>query len=179
VRTGDLIPDQLLDRLVAGVNLVPGTLRDQLGRDLTLLVFLRQLGCIFCRETLSDMRALCESDPDFPRPLFFFQGTATEGRVLLRRYWPELRAVSDPTSEFYEAFGIRRGGLMKMLGPAVWSAKARAEEKGHRNGERVGDIWRMPGMYLVRGREILWAHEYRHAADHPDYGSVREFAAVV
>jgi hypothetical protein len=66
-----------------------------------------------------------------------------------------------------------------MLGPAVWSAKSRAQEKGHRNGERVGDIWRMPGMYLVRGNQVLWAHEYRHAADHPDYGSIRELAAGV
>jgi hypothetical protein len=171
------MPDELLDRRVAGVNIVPGTLRDQLGGDLTLLVFLRHFGCMFCRETLSDMRALCEGDSGFPGPLFFYQGTPTEGRMFLRRYWPDLRAIADPTAEFYEAFGIGRGGLLKMLGPAVWSAKSRAVEKGHRNGERVGDIWRMPGMYLARGNEVLWAHEYRHAADHPDYGFVRDFAA--
>lgn len=176
MRAGQRIPAALLSRAVTGPNLAPGTLGDQLGTELTLLVFLRHLGCIFCRETLADMRTVSEKDSRFPRPLFIFQGTSTEGRALLRRYWPRVRAVADPAAEFYEAFGIGRGGLLKMLGPAVWAAKSRAQAKGHRNGPRTGDIWRMPGVYLVRGEEILWAHEYRHAADHPEYALICELA---
>jgi hypothetical protein len=67
---------------------------------------------------------------------------------------------------------------VKALGPAVWLAKSRAEAKGHRNGERSGDIWRMPGAFLTRDDEILWAHEYRHAADLPDYRAIREVTAA-
>ena len=172
VRTGARIPDAVLKQVVSGVNLAPGTLGDQLGEGLTLLVFLRHFGCIFCRETLADLRALVEQAPDFPQPLVFFQGSSTEGRALLRREWPKLRAVSDPKAELYEAFGVGRGGLLQMFGPAVWAARSRAAQKGHANGARVGDVWRMPGMFLVRGSEIVWAHEYRHAADHPDYAEV-------
>ena len=145
---------------------------------MNLIVFLRHFGCMFCRETLSDMRSISESDPDFPSPLFFFQGSPTEGRAFLRRYWPQLRAVADPAAEFYEGFGIERGGLIQALGPAVWSAKSRAEAKGHRNGKRSGDIWRMPGAFLTRESEVLWAHEYRHAADHPDYQVICDVAAA-
>ncbi|MGH0036611.1 MAG: SelL-related redox protein [Myxococcota bacterium] len=177
MKPGERIADDLLARPVNGLNLVPGTLGDQLGQELSLLVFLRHFGCIFCRETLADMRAVAESDARFPRPLFFFQGSATEGRAFLRRYWPSLRAVADPEAEIYEAFGIARGHVVQMLRPAVWSARSRAEAKGHRNGERSGDIWRMPGVYLARGPEIVWAHEYRHVADHPDYGVICELAA--
>jgi len=177
MRSGDPIPKRLLDSPVPGLNLIPGTLRDQLGSGLNLLVFLRQFGCMFCRETLADMRSVSQADARFPRPLFFFQGSPTEGRAFLRRYWPELRAVADPRAEFYEGFGVQRGGLIKMLGPAIWSAKSRAEAKGHRNGERMGDIWRMPGVFMTRGSTILWAHEYRHAADHPDYQLICELAA--
>jgi hypothetical protein len=176
MRAGDEIPKELLDRSVTGLNLAPGALRDQLDSDLTLIVFLRHFGCMFCRETLSDMRSVSESDTRFPEPLFFFQGSPTEGRAFLRRYWPMLRAVSDPRAEFYDGFGIGRGSLIKMFGPPVWSAKSRAEAKGHRNGERVGDIWRMPGVFLTRGYKIVWAHEYRHAADHPDYQFICEVA---
>lgn len=177
MRVGDRIPDSLLDRAVGGLNLVPGTLRDQLGIETTLIVFLRHFGCVFCRETLSDMRAVAESDARFPRPLFFFQGSPTEGRALLRRYWPDLRAAADPSLEFYAGFGIRRGGLVKMFGPPVWSANSRARQKGHRNGERSGDIWRMPGVFLARKNEILWSHEHRHAGDRPDYELICEIAA--
>jgi hypothetical protein len=170
------IPETVLARGVAGVNLSPGTLADQLGPDPTLLVFLRHFGCMFCRETLADMRAAAESDPDFPRPLFFFQGTTTEGRAFLRRYWPTLRAVADPDGVFYEAFGVGRGSLMEMFGPRVWSAKSRAEALGHRNGPRTGDVFRMPGAFLVQGAQILWAHEVRHAGDRPDYDRIRDVA---
>jgi len=39
-----LIPPTILDTLVTGLNLPPGTLRDHLGPDPTLLVFLRHFG---------------------------------------------------------------------------------------------------------------------------------------
>ncbi len=39
-----IIGPALLDTLVTGVNLRPGTLRDQLGPGRTLLVFLRHFG---------------------------------------------------------------------------------------------------------------------------------------
>ncbi len=177
MKTGDQIPEELLGLLVSGMNLVPGTLRDQLGSGLNLLVFLRHFGCVFCRETLADVRVQVENEPRFPPPLFFFEGTPTEGKAFLRRYWPELRAVADPTSQFYEGFGIDRGGLMRMLGPGVWRAKSRAQAKGHQNGERSGDIWRMPGLFLARGREIVWSHDYGHAGDIPDYPLIGQIAA--
>ncbi len=168
------IPDEVLDTPVRGVNLAPGTLRDQLDGDV-LLVFLRHFGCIFCRETVADLRAQAEA-ADFPPVLFFFQGAPIEGKAFLRRYWPRARAVSDPDAVFYRAFGIDRGGLIQMFRPAVWSAQSRARAKGHENGERSGDIWMMPGVFLVRDGRIVWTHEYRHAGDHPDFARVPERA---
>ncbi|MFH0944652.1 MAG: hypothetical protein V2A76_05590 [Planctomycetota bacterium] len=38
------IPAEVLDLPVEGVNLAPGTLRDQLGGEATLLFFLRHFG---------------------------------------------------------------------------------------------------------------------------------------
>jgi len=178
MKAGDSIPDAVLSRSVTGIGLAPGTLRDQLDAEVTLLVFLRHFGCIFCRETLADMRELSEEEPRFPRPLFFFEGTATAGRAFLRRYWPELRAIADPKAEFYEDFGVGRAGVWKALGPPVFRAASRAEAKGHTNGERTGDIWRMPGAFLTSGTEIIWAHEYRHPGDHPDYETICQVASA-
>jgi hypothetical protein len=163
---------------VGGVGLMPGTLRDQLGGDVSLLVFLRHFGCMFCRETLTDIRLAAEADPEFPRVVFFFQGSATEGRAFLRRYWPGVRAVADPDLEFYKLFGVRRAGLLEALGPPVLlGARKRAKAKGHKNGPRSGDVWRMPGVFAVRGEEIIWSYEPAHAADHPDFTRISELIA--
>lgn len=179
MKAGDRIPDEWLDRFVTGVNLAPGKLRDQLGEAPNLLVFLRYFGCIFCRETLADLQALCASDEAFPRPLLFFQGTPVEGRAFLRNYGAALRAVADPEGVFYRAFGVERGSLVKMFGPGVWAARSRAKAKGHQMGERSGDIWRMPGTFLTSGSKVVWAHEYTHAAELPDYEEIRERAAAL
>jgi hypothetical protein len=165
------IPSVVLDRFVAGVNLMPGSLRDQLGERLTLLIFLRHFGCAFCRETIAELREVA-SAPDYPSVLFFFQGTPTEGRAFLRRYWPEVRAVADPELACYEAFGVARGSLLQMFGPGVLAAGLRAKRRGFENGERSGDIYRMPGAFLVKGDRVLWQHRYRHAGDHPDFRSI-------
>jgi hypothetical protein len=179
MQAGESIPDHILKEPVAGVNLAPGPLGDQLGDGPTLLVFLRHFGCIFCRETIADLRAIAERDESFPALLFFFQGSPTEGRALLRSYWPKARAIADPDGELYRAFGIGRGGPLKMFGPAVWTARSRAVAKGHRNGPRSGDIWRMPGVFLTMGSRIVWTHQFAHAADHPDYDEIAERAAAL
>ena len=164
---------------VTGVNLMPGTLADQLGTEPTLLVFLRHFGCIFCRETVSELRRTCEGDAAFPKLLFFFQGSPTEGRAFLRRFWPQARAVADPDKSFYGAFGIGRGGLRQMFGPGVWSAARRARRKGLSQGARSGDIWMMPGVFLVDDAHIVWAHEYAHAGDQPDFECIPAAAGLV
>jgi len=166
------LPARVFDAPVTGVNLVPGSLRDQLAPDGTLLVFLRHFGCIFCRETVADLREVAEKDPEFPKVLFFFEGTPTEGRAFLRRYWPRAHAVADPRKRFYEAFGVERGGLRQTLGPAVWGAARRARAKGLSQGPRAGDVWRMPGVFLVRDGAVVWSHDFRHA------GELFDFAAI-
>ena len=168
----DKIPQAVLDTPVGGVHLTPGTLRSQLGEGDTLLVFLRHFGCIFCKETLGDVRAASEADPDFPAVLFFTQAGATETRAFLRRYWPAARAVSDPQLSLYDAFGVGRAGLLQALGPPVLRARSRARAKGHENGPRSGDIWRLPGAMVVRGDVIVWRYEPSHAADHPDFAGI-------
>ncbi len=170
------LPPDVLDAPVRGVNLMPGTLRDQLGDVRTLLVFLRYFGCGFCREAVADLRAL-SGEAGFPPVLFFFQGSPMEGRAFLRRQWPTVRAVSDPELRFYEAFGVRRGKLRELFGPGVWSARRRAMEKGHQNGERSGDLWRMPGAFLVERDAVVWAHEYKHVGDMPDFTGVSQVPA--
>lgn len=170
------IADAVLDAPVTGLNLVPGRLRDQLGSEPTLLVFLRHLGCLFCRETVSELRAIAEREPSFPPVLFFTQATSVELRAFLRRDWPTARAVADPERRLYAAFGIERMSPLGLLRPALWEAQRRARDKGFEPGERSGDIWRMPGVFLVRGAGVLWSHEFRHAGDLPDFAAIPHLA---
>lgn len=166
------LPDEVLEASVVGVGLSPGSLRDQLAPDGTLLVFLRHFGCIFCRETVGELRAAVERHERYPEVLFFFQGRAMEGRALLQRDWPEARAIADPDMEFYDRFGLKRANLYEAFRPAVFTASVRAMRKGYEGGPRSGDIWRLPGAFGVIDERLVWTYRARHAADRPDFDTI-------
>lgn len=69
----------------------------------------------------------------------------------------------------YEAFGLERGSVLQLLGPAVWSSGLRAAMKGNFIGMPVGDPFLMPGLFLLQGERVTWRHEFGHAGDSPDF----------
>lgn len=162
-----------------GVNLMPGTLRDQLGSAPTLLVFLRYFGCPFCKQTIADLRVTSQRVAGYPPVLFFHQGTQNEGRAFLRRYWPEARAIADPEGAFYDGMGVGQAGFSQMFHPGVVPAMLRAAANGHFGGDdRGGDSRRMPGLFVARGAEVVWSHRARHQADHPSFARIPQLAGL-
>lgn len=166
------LPDDLLDRPVSGCNLRPGALRDQIDAHRpTLLVFLRHLGCVFCREMVRDLRRAATADPAYPPLLLVFQGTPADGAPFFEQYWPDARAVADHDRTLYDAFGLRQGSAGQIFSPRVWLCGLRAVSKGNvqRLAKPIGDPWMMPGCFVVSGGRVVWRHAFRHAGDHPDF----------
>ena len=165
------IADDILASPVIGVNLIPGSLRDQLGEDPTLLIFLRFFGCVFCRETVSDLRALSEERSDYPKVIFVSEAGKTEIQAFVRRYWPTAAAISDPQGKLYAAFGVGKS-VVKNFSPSVFRAARRAIEKGNERGPTDGNVFRMPGAFLARGDEVIWSHDFRHSGELPDFANL-------
>jgi hypothetical protein len=110
-------------------------------------------------------------DPAFPDPLFVYMGTPEQGSVLTD-LWPQVRAIADPEAQLYEAFGLTRGGVAQVLAPGVWLRGVQALLRGHSVGKPVGDVWRMPGYFLIEAGHITWYYRPRDSADHPDWNAV-------
>jgi len=172
------ISTSIMQRELNGINIRNSSLEIEIGQVPTLLVFLRHFGCIFCRELVNDLRALSTKQPGYPPILFFYQGTEAEGAAFFGKVWPDARAVADIAKIYYDAFGIERGGIKEMFGPAVWLCGVRAAAKGHFIGWKTGDPWTMPGMFLMQGAHILWQHDFQHAGDHPDLYQIPKLAGA-
>ena len=168
------IPAELMNRPAAGVNLRPGTLGDALGGEPALLVFLRHFGCIFCRETVNDLRAATAADPAYPPVLFVYQEAPEMGKPFFDVFWPQARALSDPERTLYRALGVERMGLKEMLHPGTIACGLRAASKGNVQTKATADSMQMPGVFLVQGGRILWQHDYAHGGDSPDWGKLPE-----
>ena len=172
------IAPEVLAAPVAGRNLRPGTLGDQWGDGPALLVFPRHLGCPFTREWVAELRQAVAADRDYPPPLFVHLGGVEDGAAFFEQFAPEARTVADPDERLFRAFGLGRGGLLKLFGPEVIACGLRATFKGHHSGRIVGDPWMLPGAFLVGGDRILWSYRARHAGSRPNFARIPELAAA-
>lgn len=169
------LSSSILDQPISGLNLGTASLGEMIrsGPDVTLLIFLRHYGCIFCKEMVRDLKALSAADPNYPRIVFFGQGDLEETQTFADRIWPDMSIVCDPDRTIFTAMGLGKGSVYQMFGPRVWACGMRASFKGSFQGRAVGDIWTMPGAFAVdRTGTILWRHEFEHAGDHPNWKSL-------
>jgi peroxiredoxin len=82
---------------------------------------------------------------------------------------PNVECLTDEKPTLYEAFGIEKGNILRLLAPDAMAAGARAAKQGHRQGEATGDMQRLPGTFIIDGQGIVrYAYYGKHAGDQPD-----------
>ena len=155
--TPTFLDPTILEAPVAGRNLRPGSLRDQIGSRPTLLVFLRHLGCLFAREWLAEIETARGSDPSFPGLLYFHLGTVEQGDAFFEATAPQARAVADPERFFSKALGVPKASPLQLLDPRVWACGVRATRRGHSQTAPIGDPLVMPALFLVEERQVSWS----------------------
>lgn len=161
-----------------------GVTLDELSRlSPVLLVFLRHMGCTFCREALADLAAMrrrIESE-GARLVLVHMSSEETASRFFSRYGLEDAQRISDPERTLYRAFGLPRGRFGDVLGPKVWWRGFQAGVLGgHGVGRLMGDGFQMPGVFLLFHGEILRSYRHQSAADRPDYLSLvtgRDYAA--
>ena len=139
-----------------------------------LLVFLRHMGCTFCREALGDLAARrAELDELGVRIAVVHMGAPLAATLMLQKYGLEdLHRFSDPQCELYRAFRLERGTPAQLAGPKIWWRALPALWGGHGFGPIVGDGLRMPGVFVLDKGEIIASFRHASAADRPDYVAI-------
>lgn len=152
---------------------LPGVTLDELSQGRTLLVvFLRHIGCTFCREALADLRsARARIERAGVKVALVHMGDDTSAAAFFAGYGlGDVARVSDPQRVLYRAFDLGRGSWSQLFGLKVWLRGFRAGLiDGHGVGELVGDGFQMPGAFVVRDGAIVLAYRHATAADRPDY----------
>lgn len=77
--------------------------------------------------------------------------------------------VSDPGLDHYKAFALGRTNAMALVDPVVW-ARGAVCALSHGFGAQPAELMRqLPGVFVVRGNEILAEYRHQSPADRPDY----------
>ena len=150
-----------------------GLTLDELSRlSPVLLVFLRHMGCTFCREALSDLAARRKDiEREGARLVLVHMSEEEDAAPFFARYGlQDVQRISDPQRTLYRAFGRPRGRFGDGLGPKVWWRGFQAGLLGgHGVGRLMGDGFQMPGVFLLFHGEIVRSYRHQSAADRPDY----------
>lgn len=143
-------------------------------RQPVLLVFLRHLGCIFCKEALYDIRNQ-RADIETRGVQIIFVHMATH--EVANKYFKEFELtniphISDPDKRLYRSFGVLRGSFSQLYGLTTWIRGYSTVKKGIKseyNPSVLGDATQMPGLFLIIDSQIKERYIYSSAASRPDY----------
>lgn len=136
-----------------------------------LIVFLRHLGCTFCREAAADLRDRRAEIEKTATIVVVTMSPAQEARQFLDGYGlAGINVLCDPERTLYRAMELRRGTIGQLFGPRVWLRGAIAGVwNNHWVGPLQGDGLQMPGAFVVSRGRVVAAFRHRDAADRPDY----------
>ncbi len=136
-----------------------------------ILLFLRHLGCSFCRELIAQMREdvglFCERGVTLglinvagPKATTLFCEERDLGLPFV--------CLSDPERAAFTAFGLSRVGPLELFTPHVVARGIQATLHGHFVGMPKGDLFQMPGVFIVdSGGSVRYAHRSRDMSDNP------------
>lgn len=137
-----------------------------------LLMFLRQFGCAFCRESmvmLGKVRAQIEQSGT--KVALIHQATDESAAAMLANYGLESTPrISDPDLRLYRAFGLGKMSKWSLLNPMLWlrgTHLAIVKKRGF--GKVEGSETQMPGAFLIHQGRIVRSHVYKEVWDHPDF----------
>ena len=139
-----------------------------------LLIFLRHFGCSFCRQAISDVADLRgQLDARRVRPVFVHLGTPERARPYFDYYHLEdVERVSNPEGDLYRhpVFALGRvHPAWHLVNPAVWVGWLKGALFKHGIGAIQEDGHQMPGLFFLRGPNIVRRFRYKTIADQPDY----------
>ena len=136
-----------------------------------VLVFMRYLGCVFCREHTArlqeDISAFRELGVTIAL-INFESEDATQRYCESRNLVEPFLCLTDKEKLAYRAFNLSRTNAGRIFTPQVWKRGFQAALHGHLNSVPKGDPFQMPGVFIVDTEGIIrYAYRSKDASDNP------------
>lgn len=135
-----------------------------------MLIFLRHLGCVFCKDHVAQLRNL--SDLNI---VFVTLGTPEQTEEFRKKMKSPHRFISDPDKTLHNLFSLQQGGMAQLFNPHTISRALTLLAQGHFQGLKPQqDVKQLPGVFLVeQDGTITWEYRARDAADNPPPDQIR------
>lgn len=135
---------------------------------LTALVFMRHVGCIFCREQIKELRDNAAAlDAAGLSIVILTTDRASRLAKFVEEYQVPFPALADPERNAYRAYGLMDGTFTQLVNPRIIARGAQATLHGTFLNRPTSSPRQLPGTAIVdpSGR-LLHLHHAIDAADH-------------
>lgn len=120
-----------------------------------VLVFLRHLGCMFCRQQVAQLRVHHSLNVAFVVMANLEQALAFKAKMRSPH-----RFLCDPERELYQAFGLGLADRSQFFEAKTFGKGIGAMLKGHFAGLPIGDVRQLPGIFVIDpSGEVVWSFE--------------------
>lgn len=173
------IEAELMEQMVANTG---ETLHEMSFNQPIMLVFLRQFGCTFCREALSDISKKRKEIEGMGTRLVFVHMTnfGIAERYFQRYELEGVTHISDPECKYYGAFGLVKNNITQLFGLQFFIRGFQAAVlEGHVPGPSIGDDFQMPGVFIIQDGEIRESFIHKLAYDRPNYMELAKCCTIV
>lgn len=144
-------------------------LRSLYEKERMVLIFLRHLGCVFCKEHVAQLRHHADLNI-----VFVTLGNVEQTEAFRKKMRSPHRFICDPEKKLHALFNLNRGGLAEFLNPHIVVRAVAAALKGHFNGLPQGDATQMPGVFLIeQDGTVEWEQRAKDIADNPTAKEIR------
>ncbi len=139
-------------------------------------VFLRHLGCTFCRELTDKISKKIQIIENSHKVVFVHGETHDIAESFFESYQLQHSTrISDPTRVLYRAVGLSRGSFIQLLGPKEWlRGFVVGVLKGYGVGWANSDPLQMPGIVIFENKNIIFKSFPDRASELPDIESLTE-----
>lgn len=146
-----------------------------------LLVFLRTLGCCFCRESLQDLKAaLPLLEQEKVKAVLVHMSSEEDASQTLALYGlADLSRVSDPQRKLYGYFGLLRGQLEDFLSAKTFARALSALMQGNAISASSGDPLQMHGAFLIHRGRLVSDFKAERLDSRPDFAGIARLKAAV
>jgi len=148
------------------------SLHESLKDSKVLLIFLRHLGCTYCKKVVSDFsREFAAGGVTGHKPIFVHMSEPGRGDQFFKSYDLEgVAHISDQNKELYLEFGLHRGTLNEVIGPKVVISGVKDLLK-FGIGKLEGDGFQMQGAFILEGDQVSKSYRSKIVSETVNFSS--------
>lgn len=147
----------------------PVELASMWGTSNIVISLMRHFGCIFCREWLHKLETCVPAlRAANILPIVVGLGDTDHALPVASQLAPSALCLMSQGTNAHFTYGLKRGSLLQLAGPAVISSVVRAARSGQMQGETTGDISMLSGVFAIdMAGMVRYSFYGSHAGDHP------------